>query len=58
MAKGDVKKQVISKWAKGYKVPGTNDVIDRLGQVVWKTEIGKNRKGKPKFMSQTIHERV
>ena len=54
MAKGDVKKQVISKWAKG-----TQDVAKgTLQQVVYKTEVGKNRKGKTILRSQTKHERI
>jgi len=51
MAKGDVKKTVISKWAKAASTG------ERLQQVVYKTEIG-TRKGKVKYSSKTKHERI
>lgn len=54
MAKGDVKKKVISKWAKGAP-SGTGE---KLQQVVYKTEVGKNKKGKAIVRSQTKHERI
>lgn len=45
MAKGDVKKQIISKGK-------------TLQQSVYKTEVGKNKKGKVIFRSETKHERI
>jgi hypothetical protein len=45
MARGDVKKQVISKGK-------------TLQQAVYKTEVGKNKKGKIIYRSQTSHERI
>jgi hypothetical protein len=45
MTKGDVKKQLISKGK-------------TLQQVVYKTEVGKNKKGKIIYRSQTKHERI
>jgi hypothetical protein len=53
MAKGDVKKQVISKWS---KPSGTG--AHGLSEVVHKTEVGKNKKGKVIYRSQTKHERI
>lgn len=48
----DVKKVTISKWAKA----GVNG--ESLKMVVIKTPIGKNKKGKVVYSSQTKHERV
>jgi hypothetical protein len=45
MPKGDVKKQVISKGK-------------TLQQAVYKTEVGKNKKGKVIYRSLTKHERI
>lgn len=53
MAKGDVTKKVISKWAKQ-----PHNESRPLQQVVYKTELGKNKKGKTVYSSQTRHERI
>lgn len=57
MAKTEVKRNVISKWAKGYK-DRDGVIIPKLAQVVYKQEIGKNRKGKTIYDSITKHERI
>lgn len=57
MATGDVTKKVISKRAKGYK-RSDSVVVYGLAQVVHKTEIGKNKKGKTVYLSRTQHERI
>lgn len=54
MATGYVSKQVISKWAKGTEAVSKGT----LQQVVYKTEAGKNKKGKVIPRSQTKHERI
>lgn len=54
MTKGDVKKQVISKWVKA----PVRGATEKLQQVVYKTELGKNGKGEIIFRSQTKHERI
>lgn len=54
MHKGDVKKHVISKWTKGTETVSKGT----LQQAVYKTEVGKNKKGKVILRSQTKHERI
>lgn len=54
MAKGDVTKKVISKWERA----PVNAPHTKLQQVVYKTEVGKNKKGKVIFRTQTKHERI
>jgi len=57
MSKGETTKKVISKWNRTQIVNDRGE-RDRLQQVVYKTEIGKNKKGKTIFSSKTRHERV
>lgn len=70
MAKGDVTKKVISKSTKdrqptSYQLDHNKNMIrTRSGhptafkQVVELTEMGKNKKGKTVYSSQTYHERI
>jgi hypothetical protein len=70
MAKGDVTKKVISKSTKdrrptSYQLDHSKNMIrTRSGyaiafkQVVELTEMGKNKKGKTIYLSETKHERI
>lgn len=57
MAKGDVTKKVISKWSKTLLDPNGKR-IEKAAQVVYRQELGKNKKGKTVYSSQTKHERI